>query len=80
MVFLRSYLVLPKAELVIIALWIIHTHVFEFVEVTPYLSVTSVEERCAKTRVLELVQMLCARPWFELLPSAPALFRKIAGQ
>jgi hypothetical protein len=79
-VFLRSYLVLPKDELVIIALWILHTHAFEYVEVTPYIALTSVEERCAKTRVLELVRMLCARPWFEVLPSVAVLYRKIASE
>jgi hypothetical protein len=79
-IFLRSYLVLPREELVVLALWILHTHVFEYVEVTSYIALTSVEERCAKTRVLELVLMLAARPWFEVLPSAAILFRKIGSR
>lgn len=76
-VFIRCYVVLPREQLIVTALWIIHTHTIEHIEQTPYLSVTSPEKRCGKSRLLEVIGMLSARPWFAITPSEPVVYRQV---
>jgi hypothetical protein len=46
--------------------------------VTPYLAVTAPERRSGKSRVLEALRPLVARPFTAVTPSEAVLFRKIA--
>jgi hypothetical protein len=78
--FIKSYLVASLAHLVVIALWILHTHAFEAAETTPYLAVTSPEKRSGKTRVLEIVELLVRLAWRLSEPSEAALFRRIDAE
>ncbi len=77
MAFVRTYVVMTRAQLLIVALWIIHTFCIEAFEQTPYLSVTSPEKQCGKTRFLETLEVLVARPWLAILPSEAVLYRTI---
>ena len=77
MVFIRRFVVLTPEQLLISALWILHTHTVEAVEETPYLSVTSPERRCGKTRYLEIMELFVARPWLCALPSEASIYRRI---
>ncbi len=77
MAFIRRYVVMSREQLLITALWIIHTHCIESVEQTPYLAVTSPEKRCGKSRLLETIEMLSARSWLTLLPSEAVVYRKV---
>jgi hypothetical protein len=43
--FVRRYVVMSEAEVLLTAVWAIHTHCFESFEQTPYLSITSPEAR-----------------------------------
>ena len=61
----------------IVALWVAHTHAIDAAECTPYLHATSATKRAGKTRLLEAVEPLVARPWFTGRTSAAALVRKI---
>ena len=75
---LRQYIVFRSdAPVVACALWIVHTHIIDQLETTPYLSFTSPEKRCGKTRALDVLEVLVARAWRVVLPSEPVLFRKL---
>lgn len=77
MAFMRRYVVMSREQLLVTALWIIHTHCIEHVEQTPYLAVTSPEKRCGKSRLLETIEFLSARPWSTIMPSEAVVYRKV---
>ncbi len=65
------------AQTTAIALWILHTHVFELFDSTPYLSINSAAKQCGKSRLFEVMALLVARPWTVVEPSEAVLFRRI---
>src|SRR5262245_804849 len=68
--FFGGYVVLAApAQSVAIALWAASTYVFEHFDAAPYLAVTSPEKRSGKTRLLDALELLVARPWRAVLPS-----------
>ncbi len=73
--FICKYVVLPSAARLPLALWAIATHIFDSFDAFPYLCLTSPAPRCGKTRVLELLELLCARPWRGTAPTEAAIFR-----
>jgi Protein of unknown function (DUF3631) len=75
--FLRRYVVMNESQATVVALWIVHTHCIDAAEQTPYLAITSPEKQCGKTRLLEVLEVLCARPWRVSLPSEAVLFRYV---
>jgi hypothetical protein len=77
--FVRRFVVLSVEELVAVALWVVHTHAIDAAEATPYLNITSAEKRSGKTRLLEVLELLVARPWRTGRTTAAALVRKIDG-
>jgi hypothetical protein len=68
---------LSKAEVTVIAAWIVHTHAFIAAETTPYLAITSAEKQCGKTRLLETLEVLVHKPWHTGRATAAVLVRKI---
>jgi hypothetical protein len=78
--FVRRYVVLSEAQLVAASLWIAHTHAFEAADATPYLSITSAEKESGKTRLLEVLDLLVARPWYTGRVSAAVLARKVDAE
>ncbi len=77
--FVRRYVVLNDAQLTAVVLWAVHTHVIDAFEVTPFLAINSPEKRCGKTRLLDVLELVVARPWRTIMPSEAVLFRKIAA-
>lgn len=75
--FIRRFVVLNQQQAEAIALWVVHTHAIDAADATPYIYITSAAKRCGKTRVLEVLDLLVARPWFTGKVSAAALYRKI---
>jgi hypothetical protein len=69
------YLVLPDGAATALALWVVHTYVFETGTHSPILAITSPEKRCGKTTLLELLMSLCQRPFMSANISVAALFR-----
>lgn len=55
---LRTYLVLPSGSAETIALWVVHTHVFDCFTITPRLAITSPEKQCGKTTLLDVINQL----------------------
>lgn len=75
--FIGSYVVMSPEQLLVVALWVIHTHSVHAFEQTPYLAVTSPERQCGKSRLLEVLELLVARPWMSIVPSEAVLYRSI---
>jgi hypothetical protein len=78
--FVQRFVSLSKAQGTVIALWIAHTHAVAASYTTPYLSVTSAEKQCGKTRLLEVMSLLAANPWFTGSVSKAALVRKLDAE
>src|SRR4051794_17242833 len=75
--FVRQYVVMSDDKLLILALWVIHTHIIRAFDQTPYLSVTSPEKQCGKSRLLEILEMLVARGWLVIQPSEAVVYRQV---
>jgi hypothetical protein len=59
---LQKYHVLTEHEYVAVALWVIHTHVYEQYMETPRLLLRSPVPGCGKTRLLNVISRLAVRP------------------
>jgi hypothetical protein len=75
--FVRRYVVLTAAQAAAAALWVAHTHAFAAAEATPYLAISSAEPISGKTRLLEVFELLVARPWLTARVTAAVLPRRI---
>ncbi len=75
--FICRYVVLPKPARLPVALWAIATHSFDLFDAFAYLSLSSPTPRCGKSRLLEILELLVARPWHGTAPTEAALFRFI---
>jgi hypothetical protein len=75
--FIRRYVVLSPAQLLVTSLWVVHSHAVDAAESSPYLAVTSPEPGCGKTRYLEVLEMVVARPWLAVTPSEAVVYRRI---
>ena len=60
--YVRRYVVLKDSQAETVALWIMHTHAIDAADVTPYLAILSAEKRSGKSRLLEVLSLLVARP------------------
>ena len=77
--FLCRYVVFSnEAQVIAVALWIVHTWVIDAFDFTPYLHISSPVKRCGKSRVFDCLKLLCAKPWPVVCPSEAVVFRKIA--
>jgi uncharacterized protein DUF3631 len=76
-VYLRDYVVFSKHQAVATALWVFHTHAVDYADCTPYLNIRSATKRAGKTRLLEVLEPLVARPWLTGRTTAAALVRKV---
>lgn len=78
--FVRTYVSLSEVQAVAVALWILHTHAFEAADTTPYLSIGSAEKGSGKTRLLETLELLVAKPWYTGRVTAAVLARKVHAE
>jgi hypothetical protein len=75
--YLVRYVVVTPEQAIAITLWAAHTHAIAAADCTPYLHVTSATKRAGKTRLLEVLEPVVARPWLTGRVSAAALVRRI---
>jgi hypothetical protein len=76
--FLRRFVVFStRAQSIAVALWVAHTWCFEAAETTLYLHVTSPEKQSGKTRLLEVLVLLCRGALQAADMTAAAVFRSI---
>jgi hypothetical protein len=78
--FIARYVIMTDAQRCAVALWIIHTHLVQHCAQTPYLSITSPEKQCGKSRLLDVLNQLTARPWLVAMPSEAVVYRYIEAQ
>jgi putative DNA primase/helicase len=81
---LRNYFTrhaaLPKNADVVLALWPLHTWVFDCFDITPYLVITSPTRRCGKSLVLTILQWLCCRAKKNDSMSKAAIYRSVEAE
>jgi hypothetical protein len=58
-------------------LWVLHTYVYEAYPQTPHLAITSPDKGCAKTQVLEVIELVVRQPWRTVVPSEAVPYRYI---
>lgn len=78
--FVRRFVVLSESQLITISLWVVHTYAFNFSDATPYINITSPEKQSGKTRLLEIFELLVAKPWFTGRVTSAVLGRKIDSE
>jgi hypothetical protein len=76
---IRAYVVMSAEQADAAALWAAHTHALDAFETTPFLDLTSPEKRCGKSRTLDVLELIVARPWRTIMPTEAVLYRKIAA-
>jgi Protein of unknown function (DUF3631) len=69
--------VLDDAQAIAVTLWTVHMHIVDALGVTPSLAITSAEKESGKTQLLEVLELLVARPWLTGSVTAATLARKI---
>lgn len=79
-IFIRRYVVLSSDQLAAVALWVIHTYMFDQADTTPYLNIHSAEKRSGKTRLLEVLEVLVESPWFTGRVTSAVLARKVDAE
>jgi hypothetical protein len=73
--FISGFVVLPHHALLAVVLWAIATGVFDTFDAFPFLILSSPAPRCGKTRTLEVLELIVARPKRTANVSEAALFR-----
>lgn len=76
--FIRQYAVLPASAYLPLATWTVATYMPGAFDVFPYIALVSPAKRCGKTRVLELLEALCANAWRGTSPTSATLYRMMA--
>lgn len=77
--FFRRFVVLPEACYLPLAAWSLATHVFEMFHAFGYVALQSPVRGCGKTRVLEVLECVCVRPWRVNSVTPAVIFRKIGA-
>ncbi len=75
--FIGRFVVLSDAQRTAATLWAAHSHALDAAEATPYLNVHSAEPESGKTRLLEVLELVVARPWLTGRVTAAVLPRRI---
>lgn len=73
--FIRRFCVLPESAYLPLALWAIATHISDAFGAFPYVALLSPVKGCGKTRVLEILELLCANPQRITSASPASIFR-----
>ena len=76
--FIRRFCILPDSAYLALATWVAATHVSEAFDAFPYVALVSPAKRCGKTRVLEVLELLCRKAWRGTSPTSAALYRMMA--
>ena len=75
--FIRRYVHLSDQQARVVAVWAAHTHAVGSATTTPYLAINSAIKQSGKTRLLEVLELLVAKPWLTGRVTAACLTRKV---
>jgi len=78
--FIARFIMVDEHALLAIALWIGLAHCFDAAETSPRLAILSPTKRCGKTRLLELLALLCPRAIAASNLTPSAVFRTIDAE
>jgi hypothetical protein len=78
--FIRTYVVLPPEAAALVALWVEQTHAIEAFDYVAYLHIKSPLPECGKTRLLEVLESLVAKPWLTGRVTSAVLMRKVDAE
>ena len=78
--FIKRFIALSESQVVVVTLWVAHTHALDAAETTPYLNISSAEKQCGKTLLLEVLELRVAKPWLTGSASKAVLVRKIDAE
>ena len=67
--FIRKHLVCSDHQLTVLILWVVHTYCYDYFPATPYLNIFSPEKQSGKSLCLQLLNVLCCKPWM-LMPGS----------
>lgn len=65
------------AQADVLALFVLHTHSFDYARTTPYLYITSAEKQSGKTRTLEVLETVCRAAQKDDSATSATMFRMI---
>ena len=74
---INRFVVLPWEGAIALALWIVHSYVFDAFSISPRLAITSPEKQCGKTTLLSLIEALVPKPLLASNITTAATFRAI---
>lgn len=74
--YISRFVSLSQSQADVCSLWVVHTHATDAADFTPYLDINSPVLRSGKTRLLEVLRLLVAKPWFTGRVSGASLVRK----
>jgi hypothetical protein len=74
---IRRYIVATDEQVLIMAAWILHTYTFDAAETTPYIHIAAPDKECGKSRLMETLAAIAARPIRSGGMTAAALVRTI---
>jgi hypothetical protein len=75
---IRKYVILPQSAYLPLAIWCAATRLADCFECFPYLALLSPAKRSGKTRLLEVLETLCAKVWRGTAPTSAALYRMMS--
>ena len=73
-------MVLPDESIQTLALWSVHTYLYDYGHVTPYISINSATMREGKTRVMETASLVVRNPQMAANISTAALYRLVDAE
>lgn len=77
--FIRGYLVCTDHQLTLLVLWVVHTYCFDLFPATPYLNVSSPEKQSGKSVCLQVLNLLCSKPWMPAGVAKSRIMGRIAN-
>jgi len=70
-----TYIVIDKAPLAAVVLWIVHAHAHDAAPISPILLITAATKGCGKSTLLDVLASLVPRPLLSAATTSAALFR-----
>jgi putative DNA primase/helicase len=74
---IKRHVVLSDAAATALAVWVLHTYVFELRDTVAYVAIESPEKRCGKTTLLSVLAAMANKPLIASNVTVGALFRAI---
>jgi hypothetical protein len=74
---IERHVVITAEERMIVALWVLHTYVFDDFDITPRLAVLSPASECGKTRLMVLMKLLVNKPNYSDNVTPAVIYREL---